>query len=121
MEMLLKSYVSDTTSQLRTSPAVSDQLSLTVSKNVASEQSLSYMVMTVNPLDIFKQSSPNNLSSGHSSSDTVMVVEPFTLMYIEGSLRAISKWAARGDHKWTKEEQDKHDTMGAASFHQPVA
>ena len=121
MDMFLKSSMSDTASQLRISPAVSDQLSLPVSNNVASDQSLSDKVMAVKPSAITEQSVPKNLASEQSSSDTVMVVEPFTLMYNECSLGAISKWAARGDHKWTKEEQDKHDTMGTASFHQPVA
>ena len=80
-------------------------MSLPVSNIVASEQSLSDMVMTVNPTAISEQSDPNNFASGQSSSNAVMVVEPFALTYNECSLWAISKWAARGDHKWSKEDQ----------------
>ena len=120
MGMFLKSSISDTTSYLRISTVISDHISMPVSNNAISEHSLSDMAMTINPSDISEQSAPNNHASDQSSSDMVMVVEPFTLMYNEGSLGATSKWAPRGDHKCTNKEQDKHDTMGAASFHQPV-
>ena len=120
MEMFLKSSISDTTSYLRISTVISDHISMPVSNNAISEHSLSDMAMTINPSDISEQSAPNNHASDQSSSDMVMVVEPFTLMYNECSLGATSKWAPRGDHKCTNKEQDKHDTMGAASFHQPV-
>ena len=83
MGMFLKSSMSDTTSQLRISPAVSYRLSLTVSKNIASEQYISDKVMTVKPSDKPEQSASKNLASEHSSSDNVMVVKPFTLMFNE--------------------------------------
>ena len=79
------------------------------------------MVMTVNPSAISEKSAPSNLASDKYSSYMMMVIEPFTFMYNECSVGDISKWAARGDNKWKKEEQNKHDTMGAASFDQPVS
>ena len=120
MEMFLKSSMSDTISYLRISTVISDHISLLVSNNAISEQSLSDMEMSINPSAIYEQYAPNNHASDQSSSDMVIVVEPFTLMYNEGSLGATSKWAPRGDHKLTNKEQNKHDTMGAASFRQPV-
>ena len=105
MEMFLKSSMSDTISYLRISTVISDHISMPVSNNAISEHSLSDMAMTINPSDISEQSAPNNHASDQSSSDMVMFVDPFTLMYNECSLGAISKWAARGDHKWSKEDQ----------------